>query len=793
MSKKILDYTDDQISSLTPVEAIRFRPTVYIGETGALGVMHLLKETVTNSIDEFIGGYGKVVIVEIKAENPSAPIFKVIDEGRGIPLGKLVDSVSKMNTSGKYGDITGNTGYGISAGLNGLGLKCTNFLSRNFTTISMRDGEKWTVKFNKGIQIGDVKKEKYEGPSGTIVEYIVDSEPMGNIDISNSKDEYYTYLEIMSYVNPGVEIIFKWNNERPIKFYHPNGTVDYFNKIVSERKIHIIGQSNHISYVNEDKTVAYDIVYGIADKNGGSTISYVNGIHTSDGGVHVGTLYEAMGVLTSALNKGNYVPKNISNKVKITGNEIRDCLFAIIIADKQAPKFDTQIKSKLTSEDYKPLTISTMKNQISEWISKNQNTIDKIGSHLALLAKIKYENNLNKDKSLKAGSSKNDLFRNVDIKKFTDCNKNDPDRCELFLCEGDSAASSVKAGRNRDYQAVFALRGKLKNTIKSDDTSEELRILAKILGVGYGEDGDVDIRKLRYKRIIILTDADDDGMHISSLLIAFFFRYYPKLIENGNIFIAKPPLYTLKSKNSMIFINNQKQLNVVLGERSIKVFNVIDKNNEKLSLGVAKYYMQSLPKYSSMLDDLSKRISIHPLILEAIAMDFKNIMNGNCKNLKLYGFEVSDFKILPNKTRIINIDKGYEHFYLKIDKTFIDKIIKPISNYIVNNIKLCRMRLVGKGTGLIYSEFYYEQGKLVYNSLFGESSQMTIKRSKGLGSMTDSELRITAMHPDTRTIIQLKNEHYKTTAYWIEKLFTNSLEKKEMFSTDMYEISDIEI
>lgn len=672
-----------------------------------------------------------------------------------------------------------------------MGLKAVNFLSATFTVISMRNNEKWTVKFNKGVQVGDVKKEKYDGPPGTIIDYIPDVVPLGNVNISNSKNEYYNYLEIMSYVNPGIELSFKWNNERPVKFHHPNGTVDYFNKVVSEKKIRIIGQSNHISYKNEDNSIAYDIVYGIADKNGGSTISYVNGIQTIDGGEHVGALYESMGVLTLALNKGNYIPKNIANKVRITGSEIRECLFAIIIADKQAPKFDTQIKTKFTSEEYRPLTVPLMKSQISEWISKNQNIIDKIGSHLALLARVKYENNLNKDKVLKAGSSKNELFRNIDIKKFTDCNKNDPDRCELFLCEGDSAASSVKAGRDRDYQAVFALRGKLKNTIKSEDLSEELITLAKILGIGFGED--VDIKKLRYKRIIILTDADDDGMHISSLLIAFFFKYYPMLINNGNIFIAKPPLYTLKSKNSTIFINNHKQLDTILSERSIRVFDVIDRNNTKLSKGVAKYYLQSLPKFSSLLDDFSKRLSIDPLLLEAITMDYKNIMNGNCKNLKLYGFEVHDFKILKNKTRMIAIDKGYEHFYLKIDKTFIDKIIRPISDYIVNNIKLCRLRLIGKGTGLIYSEFYYEQGKLVYNSLFGESSQMMIKRSKGLGSMTDSELRTTAMHPDTRTIIQLKAEDYNNTNFWIESLFTNSITKKDMFSTNIYEIEDIEI
>lgn len=792
MTKKILEYTENQIASLTPVESLRYRPTVFIGETGTAGVMHLLKETVTNSIDEFIGGFGKTILIEIDAQDTNAPKFKITDEGRGIPLQKLVDSVSVMNTSGKYGDISGKggQGYGVSAGLNGLGSKCVNFLSRNFTATSIRDGEQWTVKFDKGKQVGDVKKIKSDKPSGTIIEYTPDVEPLGDVNISGSRNDYYTYLEIMSYVNPGVEIIFKWNNEKPVKFFHQNGVVDYFDKLCYDRKIHIIGQSNHIQYKNEDGSAAYDIVYAIADRNGGSTISYINGINTSDGGVHVGTLYEAMGVLTTALNKGNYIQKNIANKVKITGSEIRDSLFAVIIADKVSPKFDTQIKSRFVSEDYKPLVINQMKIQISEWISKNQSTIDKIGSHLALLAKIKYENTLNKEKILKAGGSKNDLFKTIDIKKFVDCNKNDPERSELFLCEGDSAASSVKAGRDRDYQAVFALRGKVKNIIKSDDLSEELMTMVKILGIGWGDD--INLNRLRYRRIIILTDADDDGMHISSLLIAFFFRYYPQLIINGNIFIAKPPLYTLKSKKHTIFINNHEQLNSLFSEKSIRVYDVIDKNGNVLPKGVAKYYMKSLPAFSDMLDGMSKRLMIDPLLLEALTMSFKDVMKGDCKNLSKYGFEIHSYKKSKNGVREININKGYEHFFVKIDADFVNKIIKPISDYIVNNIKIARLRLVGRGTGTIYSGFFYVQGKLIFNTLFGGASQMEVKRSKGLGSMTADELRTSAMHPSTRYIIQLKITDEKKTSFWIEKLFTNSVEKKEMFTSPIDEIQDLE-
>jgi len=790
MAKEIIEYNDENVDSLTDIEAFRHRPTVYMQDIGFYGNMHIFKEVVTNSIDEYLSGFGNVIEIFIDPDNKLGPSFTVKDYGRGIPLGKLKDSVSKKNTSGKYTDIEnkGSGGYKQSGGINGLGLKLLNAVSKNFKATSARDGERWTTYFDEGIETKEIFKEKYEGPSGTIISYIPDIKVLKDIDISDRKSDFATYLEIVSYVNPGVSIVFNWGKDKVIKYYHPNGTMDYFNKIVSEKRIHILGKSNHVKYSSEDGDVGYDIVYGFADKGGGNILSFVNGLVTVDGGEHVVTLSEAMGVLTSTLNKGNYIPKSISNNVKITGNEIRESLFGIVIAHKVSPKFDTQVKSKFSSKEFKPLVINQLKNHINEWIKDNQPTIDKIGSHLALLAKIKYENSKNKDKILKSGSSKTDLFKNIDVKKFADCNKNDPSRSELFLCEGDSAASSIKSGRDRDYQAIFALRGKVKNVIKSDDLSEELVTLVKILGIGIGDDK--DIRKLRYRRIIIMTDADADGYHISSLLIAFFFRFYPELIANGNILLAKPPLYTLKSKNSTIFINNHDQLNYVLTERSIRIFDIIDKDDNVLPIGVAKYYMEYLPDYADMMDDFANKLTIDPLLLEAIVMNFKDIMKGDAKNLKYYKdsynnkFEMSSFKILDNGIRVFSFDKGYEHFYVRIDKSFTDNVIVPIANFIKNKIKLARIRLVGRVSGKKYSEYYYEQGKLIYNSLFGANSGMVVTRSKGLGSSQVEDLVKTSMDPKTRYLIQLKSTDNHETYKVLENMFTNSSEKKLMFSVN---------
>jgi len=783
MSKVL--YDDTQISSLDPIEAVRSRPSMYLSEVGLYGLNHLLKEVVTNSIDEFIGGFGNKVVVEINATKTDAPSFRVTDSGRGIPLGKLKDSVSKLHTSGKYADIEGKggQGYGVSGGLNGVGLKLANFLSKHFRVVSMRDGCRVELIYSNGV-LQNEKTEPYDGPSGTIVEWVPDVTVMKNVDISGLKDDFATYLEIMSYISAGIEMDLIWNKDRPIKYHSPNGCVDYFKKLISERKMRLIGDYEHIKFMSDDHTYAYDIVFGFSDK-GGSTVSYVNGIATVDGGVHVSALYEALGVLTTELNKRNpFTKKEVEKGLKISGNEIRDCLFAVVIADKTAPQFSTQTKSKFTSEDYRALVLKPMKDDISNWILRNSKTVDKINDHLSDLVRAKFAAELAKSNVLKSGTNRTDLQK-LDADKFKDSNKNNPELCELFICEGNSAATQLMSTRNRDYQAIYALRGKAKNVVKSDVLSDELLTLVKVLGTGIGENK--NISKCRYNKIIITCDKDDDGAHIQALMVSFFNKYFPELVINGNIYIANPPLYTLRVGKQNIYINNYEQLLDTLSNRSKEMFELIDHNGNVMSDGFAKAYYKALPKYSEVIDECSKMLAIDPLILEVLVLDFESVAKKDFNGFEIYGFSVDNCSM--NKGSIeLGISKKYSHYYLQVDNTLIKSTLNPIRQYLRDNIpEISRigLRFRGRKSKQLYSSSLYEQGKLIYNTLFGPQSKVEVKRSKGLGSMEAHELYETAVNPETRYLTNLRILNYtpERTNQIVESMFTSSQEKKDIVNS----------
>ena len=789
-----MKYDENSISVIKEwYNQVRHRPTVWIKSLGEYGLMHLYKEVITNSLDEYLNSVCTHIEVEINPIGDEiGPYFMVKDNGRGIPIGSIETVLGELHSSGKYADIKGMAagGYKKAAGLNGVGISLVNAMSDKTICTVNRDGKTGTVEFSRGLITKHLETKPCRSKeTGTTIKWYPDLELFG-VDkegLPALYKGYRDYTEVMSYINSGVNISFKWvgaNNNKPEIFYHKNGPKDYFNKIARERKMKIIGQPFNIKWNDDQGNYSYNITFGFCTKGGGGVKSFVNGLHMPENGEHVDAFFESMRWLTAYMNKGNFIPKALSKKVKINGNDIRESVYAIVIAETVKPEFGNQTKTIFSGRDYRVGVQEALKNDITKWINENRTTVlPKIGQHLATLAKIRYENQKTRNNILKAGSSRNDLLKDIDMSKFTDANIQDPERTELFLVEGDSAASPIAIARNRDYQALLALRGKVKNMVSGNENSlsDELKSLVKILNIGLGKNK--NINHMRYKRVIILTDADDDGAHITGLLIVFFIKFYPELVEQGRVLVANPPLYVINVKGAdPIYINTEEDFRNALASRALAVYKGIDSKGKELPRNIFRRYIEYLPDYANMMDVYAKKLVVEdPILIEGIVMGFELLTKGDYDYLSHYGYTVTSF-IRENGTIYLSLSSGYNQYDIEINKGFIENIYRPIRKYITDKIKLARIRFKDV-EGKTYKGIYYSQGKLI-ESLTFNSKGVRVKREKGLGSSSIEELRYTCIDPKTRFLTRVKLDDIDNAEKWLKILFTNSDGKKALFSVD---------
>ena len=518
------NYSDDAIKTLDWKDHIRKRPGMYIGKLGDGtyaddGIYVLLKEVLDNSIDEFMMGFGKTIDVVLAEDH-----VKVRDRGRGVPLGKVMDVSSKMNTGAKYD----SKAFKKSVGLNGVGIKAVNALSSYFKIISFRDGECKEIEYSKANITKDAGIAPTDQENGTYVEFIPDREIFGEF---RYKEEYIeTLLKNYVFLNSGLTIVF---NDK--KFYSKNGLVDLLNENMTAEPLYPI-----IHLKGDD----IEIVITHCNQYGEEHYSFVNGQYTTQGGTHLSAFRESVGRVIK-----EYYAKNFEYI------DIRAGIVAAISIKVEEPVFESQTKTKLGSKDVGPSgpTIAKhigdfLKKELDDYLHKNLETSD------VLLKKIQESE---KERKAIAGVSKLARERakksNLHNKKLRDCrlhlsdSKGDKlDETCIFITEGDSASGSITKSRNPNYQAVFSLRGKPLNcfelTRKVVYENEELNLLQAALNIEDGLDG------LRYNKVIIATDADVDGMHIRLLLITFFLKFFPDLIKRNHVYILQTPLFRVRNK-----------------------------------------------------------------------------------------------------------------------------------------------------------------------------------------------------------------------------------------------------
>ncbi|MDP3011742.1 MAG: DNA topoisomerase (ATP-hydrolyzing) subunit B [Candidatus Hydromicrobium sp.] len=566
MKKSSYDAKD--ITVLEGLSAVRKRPSMYIGSTSSRGLHHLIYEVIDNSIDEAMAGFCDNVLVVLNKDNS----VTVVDNGRGIPVKKVekfnkpaVEIVlTKLHAGGKFG----GEGYKVSGGLHGVGISVVNALSEKLGVEVRRDGHIYRQDYKRGEPVtGLIKGEKTQ-THGTAVTFYPDREIFEEIDYKF--EILASRMKEMAFLNKGLKITLvdvRGESEKKEIYQYEGGIVDFV-KYLCEKKdvLHKI-----VIYIkNEVGDNEVEIAMQYTDGYSESIFSFANNINTTEGGTHLSGF---KGAITRTIN--DYARSNNILKEKeenLSGEDIREGLTAIISVKLKDPQFEGQTKTKLGNSEIKGFVESTVNAKLSEFLGENpaigRTIVNKCMEASRARAAARKARDLTRKKSLLESSSLPG--------KLADCSMNDPKYCELFLVEGDSAGGSAKQARDRRFQAILPLKGKILNVEKARLhkilSNEEIQAMVTAMGSGIGED--FDIGNARYHKVIIMTDADVDGAHIRTLILTFLYRYMPKLIEAGYVYIAQPPLYQVKSGKEVSYAYSDKELENIKKKYEDKKINV---------------------------------------------------------------------------------------------------------------------------------------------------------------------------------------------------------------------------
>jgi DNA gyrase subunit B len=557
-------YDADKIQVLEGLEHVRRRPAMYIGDVGARGLHHLVYEIVDNSVDEAMAGYCNEIYVSINKDNS----ITVIDNGRGIPVDMhktekkpAVEVVmTVLGAGGKFDKST----YKVSGGLHGVGASVVNALTEWCEVEVHRDATVYRQKYEKGKAVTKVEEKKFSqsdffrkaADTGTLVTFLADSSIFKKL--AWSFEILAGRMRELAFLNKDLKITLEDKKEGKKEVYHYEGGIVEFVKYLDESRQTFMRKPAYISA--EKEGVPVEIAFQYNDSYTENVFSYVNNINTVEGGTHLSGFRTA---LTRTLN--NYATKNNLIKEKeniaITGDDTREGLTAIISVKVPEPQFEGQTKTKLGNGEVKGIVESAVGEGLTDYLEKNPGLAKQIIEKCVMAARAREAARKARDLTRK----KNLLESSGLPGKLADCTINDPQFCEVYLVEGDSAGGSAKQGRDRRFQAILPLKGKILNVEKArlDKmlSNEEILTIISALGTGVGSE-DFNAANLRYGKIIIMTDADVDGSHIRTLLLTFFFRYMRELVENGNVYIAQPPLYRLKKgkEEKYAFDDEEKEM-----------------------------------------------------------------------------------------------------------------------------------------------------------------------------------------------------------------------------------------
>jgi DNA gyrase subunit B len=560
------NYDASSIQALEGMEHVRMRPSMYIGDVGTRGLHHLVYEVVDNSIDEAMGGYCDTIDVTINEDNS----VTTKDNGRGIPVGihekegvsALQVVMTKIGAGGKFDKDS----YKVSGGLHGVGVSCVNALSEHLTATVHKDGKLWQQEYSKGKALYPVKTVGETDFNGTVVTFLPDKSIFTQTTEFNY-DTLASRLRELSYLNKGITITLTDNRTAddegnyPTEVFHSDEGLPEFIRYLDSTREQLT--ANIISMEGEKNGIPVEVAMVYNTSYSENLHSYVNNINTHEGGTHLSGFRRG---LTHTLKKyadESGLLKNV--KFEIAGDDFREGLTAIISVKVQEPQFEGQTKTKLGNRDVSSAVSQAVSEMLTDYLEENPNDAKIIVQKVILAATARH-----------AARKAREMVQRKTVMsigglpgKLSDCSETDPSQCEIFLVEGDSAGGTAKQGRDRNFQAILPLRGKILNVEKAMQhkvfENEEIKNMFTALGVSIGTEEDpraLNLSKVRYHKVVIMCDADVDGSHIATLILTFFFRYMREMVEQGYIYIATPPLYLVKKgqKREYAWDDNQRDL-----------------------------------------------------------------------------------------------------------------------------------------------------------------------------------------------------------------------------------------
>jgi DNA gyrase subunit B len=834
------DYTAESIKVLGGMEAVRKRPAMYIGSTGELGLHHLVYEVVDNSVDEALAGYADKIEVTIHLDNS----ITVIDNGRGIPVDNMdIDGekvpaaqvvMTKLHAGGKFD----SSSYKVSGGLHGVGVSCVNALSHELDLEIWRDGFTWEQTYSKGEPTSKLKKAGATKKRGTRVHFVPDKEIFTATEYNY--DTLAQRLRELAFLNKGLLITLTDERNNDPKTGEPKHAEFKYNGGISEFIKHLnrgkqVLHDRPIYMEQERDGVAMEIGLQYNDAYSESVFSFANNINTVDGGTHLS------GFRTSLTRTINYAGQQMGLfkdvKENLTGDDVREGLVAVISVKLSQPQFEGQTKGKLNS-DIAGIVQAFVNERLGAFFEQNPPVARKIINKAIDAARAREAARKARDLTRRKGALDGGGLPG----KLADCSEKDPMRCELFLVEGESAGGTAKQGRDRRFQAILPLKGKILNVEKARYDKmlahEEIRAMITALGTGIAKD-DFDPTKLRYDKVILMTDADVDGSHIRTLLLTFFFRHMQELIKRNNVYIAQPPLYSIKKGKTQQYIKDDRDFVKVMVKRAAEGLVVrYGEGAAKLDGANLARFMTVLNEYLGFFDKVDKRLrnekvtDILPKIDLSKHVDFEGDKKNPSKKIEKLEKELKriqkeqGFKEVESRfdeehnlweVRFVT-SQGAEHLinwelastpeYRQMLAKFkqiepymeapfvIEAVAKPsaakaeaegeeLSDAEREDVEKAAKKTSAAKKKPVAEVVEKSSARELFDYVLAEGKKdFTVQRYKGLGEMTSTQLWETTMDPERRTLLTVKLEDLAECETIFTTLMGEDVEARRKFIED---------